>query len=232
MRKLNVVDPAAWPHYWLFRALGSLGTCLEIGPGLYPQFDLASSEFIDINPEVCAKIKKVGGRIREGSAQKLPFEDNQFDLIGCFYVLHLLSEESRTLREIIRVLRPGGCLLLSVPVNNRKWSFKDERVNSFRRYDPEAFLGQLEQMGFRVEGVIPQGGWLSDLARHLEHLFFQIVPEKVYAAVMHDLAVAYYKLKILMTPQRGREFVPRASLTSLDSYSGLLLLLKLEFKNG
>jgi len=48
----------------------------------------------------------------------LPFSDNSFDLITCFGVLHHIPNVSFVLHEIIRVLEPGGHLLLREPVNS------------------------------------------------------------------------------------------------------------------
>ena len=42
----------------------------------------------------------------------LPFENNMFDFISCFQVLHHLGHLNLSLREIYRILKPGGYLLL------------------------------------------------------------------------------------------------------------------------
>ena len=45
----------------------------------------------------------------------LPFEDNSFDLISCNHVLeHIFNTES-VVRELCRVLKPGGLAVISVP---------------------------------------------------------------------------------------------------------------------
>ncbi len=46
-----------------------------------------------------------------GSAEKLPFANGSFDLIGCRFVLEHLPNPAVVFREIYRVLRPGGFLL-------------------------------------------------------------------------------------------------------------------------
>jgi SAM-dependent methyltransferase len=48
-----------------------------------------------------------------GTGDDLPFEDAQFDCILCTQVLQLIGDPQRALREMHRVLRPGGAALVS-----------------------------------------------------------------------------------------------------------------------
>lgn len=50
-----------------------------------------------------------------GSALQLPAENHSFDIITCFETLEHLTEHDRLLRELKRVLVPGGILLVSTP---------------------------------------------------------------------------------------------------------------------
>jgi SAM-dependent methyltransferase len=56
-------------------------------------------------------------RVRDGSLTQLPYEDKTFDRVLCLDVLEHLTfdEQLKALRELHRVLRPGGELLVSVP---------------------------------------------------------------------------------------------------------------------
>ena len=47
---------------------------------------------------------------------KIPFESNTFDLITCFGVLHHICNVSFVLTELIRVLAPGGYLIIREPI--------------------------------------------------------------------------------------------------------------------
>ena len=49
-------------------------------------------------------------RLRHGYADGLPFEDATFDLVASAFVLQLVPSRLRALRELRRVLRPGGRL--------------------------------------------------------------------------------------------------------------------------
>mgnify|MGYP006419696655 FL=1 len=50
-----------------------------------------------------------------GSAYSLPFSDNSFDLVVCSEVLEHLHDYKDAIKEINRVLKPGGQFLASVP---------------------------------------------------------------------------------------------------------------------
>jgi SAM-dependent methyltransferase len=47
-------------------------------------------------------------KISEENILQLPFEDNQFDLVWCSYILHHIEDKLAAAREIRRVLKPGG----------------------------------------------------------------------------------------------------------------------------
>lgn len=52
-----------------------------------------------------------------GDANSLPFGDAEFDLVTCQTLLIHVADPRITLRELIRVLKPGGLLALSEPNN-------------------------------------------------------------------------------------------------------------------
>ncbi|MGH2566827.1 MAG: class I SAM-dependent methyltransferase, partial [Bacteroidota bacterium] len=53
-------------------------------------------------------------RFKQGDIEQIPFDDEDFDLVLCVGVLGYLLEDSRAVREVHRVLKPGGCFLVSV----------------------------------------------------------------------------------------------------------------------
>ena len=50
-----------------------------------------------------------------GSAYELPFADASFDKIIAAEVLEHLPEDGRAMRELARVLKPGGAIAVTVP---------------------------------------------------------------------------------------------------------------------
>lgn len=73
--------------------------------------------------------------VRGGLEERLPFDDGRFDAAICLEVLeHLVDPEFAT-REIHRVLRPGGSVLVSVP-NVAHWRSRAE-LALLGRFDPK-----------------------------------------------------------------------------------------------
>ena len=51
---------------------------------------------------------------REGTAESLPFDDGTFDVVASQFGLMFFEDRSRALREMMRVLRPGGRVAVAV----------------------------------------------------------------------------------------------------------------------
>ena len=75
---------------------------------------------VDQSPEMLAagrvRVANAGvaGRIelREGNAESLPFADGEFDALTFTYLLRYVDDPPATLRELARVVRPGGTIAM------------------------------------------------------------------------------------------------------------------------
>lgn len=84
---------------------------------------------IDISPGMLAKAREIRHRrgIRNvhfvlGEAEHLPFKDGEFDLVVCRLAIHHFPQPEREIREMARVLKAGGRLVISDTVSS-----EDER---------------------------------------------------------------------------------------------------------
>lgn len=97
---------------------------------------------------------------------KLPFKDQSFDVIFCNHVLEHIPDDTTALRELYRVLKPGGWGIFQVPQDlSREKTFEDnsitdkrERARIFGQYDHVRIYGRdyfdkLRAGGFLVKEV-------------------------------------------------------------------------------
>jgi ubiquinone/menaquinone biosynthesis C-methylase UbiE len=62
--------------------------------------------------------------LRQGDAHALPFPDNTFDTVVCTFGLCAIPDDDRALGEMVRVLRPGGRLILVDHVTSTSWAVR------------------------------------------------------------------------------------------------------------
>jgi len=96
----------------------------------------------------------------------LPFDDNSFDVILCNHVLEHIPDDLKAMKELYRILKPGGWGIFQIPQDlDRAVTFEDdsitdkkERAKIFGQYDHVRIYGKdyfdkLRDVGFQVEEV-------------------------------------------------------------------------------
>jgi SAM-dependent methyltransferase len=91
------------------------------------------------------------GEVLVGRLEELPYGDDSFDLITCLDVIEHTPDDVVTLRELRRVCKPGGWLLVTVPAYQALWSAHDEANHHYRRYARRTLRAPAVQAGWRVE---------------------------------------------------------------------------------
>jgi 2-polyprenyl-3-methyl-5-hydroxy-6-metoxy-1,4-benzoquinol methylase len=61
------------------------------------------------------KNTKIQEFITKGSAEEIPYDDNNFDIVFCSHVLEHVMNEKKSLNEITRVLKQDGILIIGMP---------------------------------------------------------------------------------------------------------------------
>ncbi|MBN1810241.1 MAG: class I SAM-dependent methyltransferase [Anaerolineae bacterium] len=118
-----------------------------------------------------ALIKQGRVEIRQGSISNLPFPDDMFDLATAFETTHFWPSPADDLREVRRVLKPGGTLLIANEAyadarfekRNTTWS----RLADFQLQTPEETRQCLVEAGYaRVEiDTTPEKNWIAAVAQ-------------------------------------------------------------------
>jgi SAM-dependent methyltransferase len=100
-----------------------------------------------------AAARGLTGRLARGSIERLPFCDGSFDVATSFEVVYHLGVASDTaaLRELRRVLKPGGLLMLRVPAHDWLRGEHDRLVHTRHRYSRREVAQKLQQVGFAVD---------------------------------------------------------------------------------
>ena len=82
----------------------------------------------------------------------LPFAERSFDGLVSFDVLYhaWVADDRAAMRELARVVRPGGLLLVRVPALKVLWGAHDEAVHSRHRYTMGELRALLEGAGLEV----------------------------------------------------------------------------------
>ena len=96
----------------------------------------------------------------------LPFKENEFDVVFCNHVLEHISNDTKAMQELYRVLKPGGFGIFQIPQDlSKAITFEDntitdrkERAKLFGQYDHVRVYGRdyfdkLRSIGFKVDEV-------------------------------------------------------------------------------
>lgn len=79
---------------------------------------------------------------------KINFQDNTFDAVFSLDVLEHIYDEKQVLNEIIRVLKPGGIVIIMVPAYMFLWGIQDKISNHYRRYTISSLLKKINKITF------------------------------------------------------------------------------------
>ena len=114
----------------------------------------------DKNCFYSAKKEVPGAVFKKGSALKIPAKDKSFDLVVMFDVLEHIPKgtERQALKEIKRVLKPGGKVVVSMPFSfwlsktlDPAWYF------GHRHYGEKQLVNMLREVGFKIEKIEKKG---------------------------------------------------------------------------
>jgi len=131
---------------------------------------------LDIELERLQTAKLLDGRVVNGAAEALPFPSETFDLILSHEVLEHVADDRVSIREMIRVLRSGGRLVLFCP--NRGYPFETHGIYWRGKYH----FGNIPLVNY-----LPRA-WRDKLAPHVN-----IYSRKDLKSLFSDLPVRFVK---------------------------------------
>lgn len=167
-------EAGATKDYFYFKAKGELmGTLLaktgkekdrkilEVGAGTGDDIESVArlgevyvldinSDALDLIPDELVIEKKCC------DVNKIPYPANYFDLVLLFDVLEHVEDDKKVMKEIRRVLRDGGHLILTVPAFNILYSTHDKALGHIRRYNMREVAEKLSMLNKQETGY-----WVS-----------------------------------------------------------------------
>lgn len=154
-------------HYDLMQELAgrNFERLLDVGCGTGIFLSMVSNKFparvsgIDISPGMIEKSRELLGHradLRVGDSEHLPWEDNSFDIVTCIASFHHYPSPELVLREMKRVLRSGGSVIIADPWAPNPFRFfvnlilrsRFNRAGDVRIYTREEMEELLENCGF------------------------------------------------------------------------------------
>ena len=158
----------------------------------------------------------------EASVTELPLDDGSFDVVLCQQGMPFFTDRPRAVAEMLRVLRPGGTLGLSVWLAGRPLEPFDQYIEALVEAGVEPpFPGAFDSETFKmtsdeVEGVLKAGGCASLDVRTVER---QVSWRDGESAALGILGTPFAPLLDQLPPNRRdaleadllRRFAPSAS---------------------
>lgn len=112
------------------------------------------------------------------SGYSLPFRDESFDLVCLFDAIEHIENDDVVMREVARVLRPGGLVLVTVPAYEFLYANNDRVAQHVRRYR----RGYLHQL-------FAQAGLTTERNTHSNVFLFPIILPTVLALKVYEIFI-------------------------------------------
>jgi SAM-dependent methyltransferase len=140
--------------------------------------------------------------------------------VTCGEVLEHLDDDRAAVREIARVLRPGGVLVASVPANPWRYDWVDHWVGHRRRYTRDGFEQLMALAGLERIEVIPWGFPLSGLYHRV--VYERMVRRRIESPIPGKLAEGAGSSLLLRRLTRAALELDTLFLGRRPGYFGLL----------
>src|SRR5213082_1511335 len=129
---------------------------LDVGCGTGGNLEMLSEfgavEGVDVSQDAVEFCRARGvAPVKQAAAEDLPYNDESFDLVTGFDVIEHLDDDVAGLREMRRVLRPGGRVMVIVPAFMWLWGVQDDVSHHRRRYTLSSLRRVMTEAGFEVE---------------------------------------------------------------------------------
>lgn len=106
---------------------------------------------LDFSDEAIVYCAKNGFNcISKGDICDMPTDSCSQDLVLATDIIEHITDDMAAIKEIFRVLKPGGHVLITVPAFQSLWGPQDEIAHHKRRYLKKPLLTKFKDVGFNV----------------------------------------------------------------------------------
>ncbi len=84
-------------------------------------------------------------------SERLPYPANHFDLVVCLDTLEHMKDDKRLVKEMVRVTKKTGIIIISVPAYQWLFSYWDKMLGHCRRYSDRSLLKTLPKQAVKIK---------------------------------------------------------------------------------
>lgn len=180
LERMNPFDQQArvdWFSQALSKHSAARSTMVDVGAGLghfsfVGQRHLAFVVPVDIAPKLVRRLRESFPAAIVASATSLPFETNSVEFVVSSECIEHTRDPRQAVREMLRILRPGGVLFLTTPNLLWRWSVGLAELLRIRRF--EGIENWLSRSALRRTIIDNGGEIISTSGLHI--LPFQLTP--------------------------------------------------------
>lgn len=131
------------------RRLADLGCGTGANAGTLAKFGRVV--LMDLSADALRYCRRRGlDQVLVSSAESIGLASGSLDIVSALDVLEHLDHDVTAMKEVLRILKPGGVFLITVPAFGFLWSEHDEALHHRRRYTHWELRNKLTVAGFDV----------------------------------------------------------------------------------
>ncbi|MCL5289516.1 MAG: class I SAM-dependent methyltransferase [Firmicutes bacterium] len=158
---------------------------LDVGAGSCPyrmfflHCDYKAQDFQGLTPEQLREQSGYGKIDYHCDATNIPVPDSCYDAVLCTEMLEHVPEPINVIKEIARILKPGGKVIMTAPLGS---GIHQSPYHFYGGYTPYWYDKFLSEFGFEEISVEPNGGFFKFYGQESMRFIQMTVPWKLNAA--------------------------------------------------
>lgn len=165
-----------------------------------------------------AKTKGYPNLSIQGDACTLPVKDNSFDIVFCIETLEHIKNDKNALKELNRILKPAGKLLLTVPYDEKLTKESFERIGHVNTYNEKDIKDLTIESGFTINNIVfisRMVHYCWTVLKHIIYLLWLILTGRLIKRLNKVQIPSYYNTGV------HKKFILPLSMLVLNSINAI-----------